>query len=170
MIVYHSNRSDGDNTVVKAYGFKQWFGDGYYFWQDKDFAEFWGRTHVCKNGICSYNLYVVDLDVDFDSDNVLDTVFNENDYNFFVEVYDKFASNFFERKKKKPTIEEFNFFIGNKKIFGDNIIAIRFADNPNNSKVDYVKIMDLHYRKRIQIAVFENGVHKVLNYTTILKK
>ena len=40
--VYHTSEHRGTEYIIYAVGEDQWLGDGYYFWQDFEFAREWG--------------------------------------------------------------------------------------------------------------------------------
>ena len=73
-------------------GFQQWMGNGFYFWQDLEFAEWWGETQKCfkKNSSQQYVIYQSDLICE--EENFIDAVFNEIDYYNFVAKIEKFAA------------------------------------------------------------------------------
>lgn len=160
--VFHTNECRGNavQMPIFATGDKQWLGDAYYFWQDYEFAEEWGYNRICNNTkykkgqLTKFDIYDVELNIDFPSDEVIDSVFNEEDYRKFVLSLEKFAMAYKLEFKKRPTLEEFNDYIEDKNIWR-NIKAIRFQDLPTNSKRDYLKITNFYYKKRIQIAVYD---------------
>jgi hypothetical protein len=151
------------NFPELAEGADQWLGDGFYFWQDFQFTEWWGDNKKCKywNKSKRYDIYKAELE--FEPDDFIDTVFNEVDYYYFVNNIEKFSKSFQKKFRKKPTLEEFNLFIKNFKVW-DNIKIIRFQDVPEN---DYlVEVKGFYYKKRIQIRVnkptiISNFVHLI---------
>ena len=62
---------------------KAWLGEGYYFWRDIEFAHYWGIDKKKNNGY--YDIYCTEIDSEY----LLDTVFNESDYEFFKNSIDK---------------------------------------------------------------------------------
>ncbi len=135
---------------------QQWFGDGFYFWQDEEFALEWGR-HKCRarsNEGNLFEVYIAGLNIDFTQEHFLDTVFNEAHYNFFIHNIERFAEEFWVNNQRKPSLVEFNTFIAAKQIWS-SIRAIRFQDLPSNNTYDYLKVRNFFYKKRIQIAVFD---------------
>ena len=54
-----------------------WLGDGYYFWDDIKDAILWGNNSKRETGM--FEIY----SANFNMSNFLDTVFNENHYNFW---------------------------------------------------------------------------------------
>lgn len=53
-----------------------WLGKGYYFWKEEQDAVFWGLT--AKRWYGKYSVYECIINCE----NILDTVFNEEHYNF----------------------------------------------------------------------------------------
>ena len=160
--VYHTNEHRGNETIVYATGIEQWLGDGFYFWQDFEFAQEWAKS--VRNKYANSDIYTVELDLNFATDeHVIDTVFNEIDYYKFVEKIEYFADVYFHQFQEKPSLEEFNSFILDNKIgLWKDIKAIRFQDLPMNDRRDYLKVKGFFYKKRIQIVLFDT--------TKLLKK
>lgn len=160
--VFHTNQCRGNalQMPIFATGDEQWLGDAYYFWQDYEFAEEWGYNRICNNKryrkgeLTHFDIYDAELNITFPSDEVIDSVFNEEDYRQFVANLERFAMAFKLQYGYKPTLEEFNDFIKDFNIWGD-IKAIRFQDLPINARRDYLKITKFYYKKRIQIAVYD---------------
>lgn len=149
---YHTQANNGNilNFPELAEGPDQWLGDGFYFWQDYEFSEWWGDYQKCKSWNVSKKYDIYEVELEFEEDDFIDTVFNENDYYNFVKNIEKFAKKYQKKEKQKPTLEEFNLFIKNFNIW-DNIKIIRFQDIPKN---DYlVEVNGFYYKKRIQIRV-----------------
>ncbi len=159
MKLYHTNEHREKEGVIEAKGFKQWLGDGFYFWQDYEFAKEWAIVKNYQN----YDIYSVD--VELTENNMIDTVFNEEDYYNFVEKLELFADKYFKLKNRKPDLEEFNNFIKDNKIWGD-IKAIRFQDLPTNNNKDYLKINNFYYKKRIQIVLYDAKKIKSYKFET----
>jgi hypothetical protein len=160
--VFHTNQCRGDALQIPVFGTgkKQWLGDAYYFWQDYEFAEEWGYNRICcgeeykKGELTHFDIYDAELNINFPSDDVIDSVFNEEDYSQFLMNLEKFAMAYKLKFGKKPNLEEFNDYIEDKNIWS-SIKAIRFQDLPANSKRNYLKITNFYYKKRIQIAVYD---------------
>ncbi len=153
--VYHTQecRPQTLNFPVLAEGFEQWLGDGYYFWQDYDFARWWGYNKKCPHPSRQFSVFIATLD--FNEADFIDTVFNEQDYYNFVKNVEKFAKAYQNKYKQKPTLEDFNDFIADHNIW-DNIKIIRFQDLPENN--DLVEVKGYYYKKRIQIRVNEPDI------------
>lgn len=169
---YHTNQHRGNmlNIPVFAEGNSQWLGDGYYFWQDYEFALEWGQNRICRgsdyrNGKYSkFDIYEAEIDVDFPSEMTIDTVFNEEDYRNFLASIERFAQAYIDNKGSKPTLEEFNDYIQDKNLW-QNIIAIRFQDLPTNARRDYLLIKKFYYKKRIQIVLYD--INKITKFARI---
>jgi hypothetical protein len=117
------------------------------------------RAKSSRNKYEVADIYTIELDLNFDADeDVIDTVFNEEDYYKFVEKLEYFANLYFQHFKEKPSLEEFNNFIQDNEIpLWKDIKAIRFQDLPLNDKKDYLKVKGFFYKKRIQIALFDEA-------------
>ena len=101
--VYHTNEHRGNETIVYATGIEQWLGDGFYFWQDFEFAQEWAKS--VRNKYANSDIYTVELDLNFATDeHVIDTVFNEIDYYKFVEKIEYFADVYFHQFQEKPSL------------------------------------------------------------------
>lgn len=138
---------------VLATGNEMWLGDGFYFWQDLEFAKYWGKDKK-SNGIHKkYQIFIATLE--FDEDDYIDTVFNEQDYYNFVSKVEKFADKYYDNFGEKPTLEEFNDFIMDYSLWV-NIKVIRFQDLPTNNRC--LKVKDYYYKKRIQFRVKESEI------------
>jgi hypothetical protein len=163
MEVFHTNEHRGNITIVFAQGNNQWLGDGYYFWQDYEFAIEWAK--VKKYPVA--DIYSVELNIDFTKDeDIIDTVFNEEDYYKFVEKLEYFAKKYYEKFGQKPYLEDFNNFIqDNNFTLWKGIKAIRFQDTPSSNTKNYLRIMNLPYKKRIQIVLFDK--EKIIKFVII---
>ena len=135
---------------IPGEGYEQWLGDGYYFWEDLEFAKWWGKTHKINNTHKKYSVFCTQLT--FEEDDFIDTVFNEQDYKNFVCKIEKFANKYYAEFGEKPTLEEFNDFVEDYNLWSD-IKVIRFQDISNN--VSLLKVRGYYYKKRIQIRVID---------------
>ncbi len=136
------------NFPKLATGYEQWLGDGFYFWQDEYFAKWWGESKKSNPINPRYTIYLAYLE--FDSDDFIDTVFNEEDYYQFCNNIEKFARKCQENLGRKPSLPEFNEFLDAYKLW-DNICVIRFQDLPESSQ--HLEVEGFYYKKRIQIRV-----------------
>ncbi|MBK8851131.1 MAG: hypothetical protein IPN73_13360 [Saprospiraceae bacterium] len=135
-----------------------WLGNGYYFWYYIDDAHKWGKTSKRKTG--RYEIYKSKIEV---NDKVLDTVFNEDHYNWWVGIIEQYAKKFIKKFNLKPTIADLNQYIKEKANIYEDIDAVQFQDFSTDSTESVIKpIQNLRnnklqpfvYRKRIQIAVY----------------
>ncbi len=152
MEVFHTNEHRGTTIIIPATGENQWLGDGYYFWQDYEFAVEWAKKYLVSD------IYSVNINIDFHKDeDVIDAVFNEQDYYGFVSRVEKFARLYYNKFKEKPTLVDFNNYIKDHKIsLWEDIKAIRFQDLPNaKDNKTYLEVKDFSYKKRIQIVLFD---------------
>ncbi|WP_169316215.1 hypothetical protein [Mucilaginibacter paludis] len=126
-----------------------WLGEGYYFWYEEQDAIFWGQ-----NGKKAYKKYIVYKAV-IDCQGILDTVFNEKHYLLWYRAVEKIADDIFKKSGRKATIPEINNIIKMNKIW-ESVSGIMFQDIPNNQQVN--KVINLYYRKRIQLVCFEMNI------------
>ena len=75
-----------------------WLGDGHYFWDDIVDAEKWGNDRKRKTGY--YEIYSAKVNCE----KVLDTVFNEEHYRFWVNQVEKAAKKIVQKTGNKPTL------------------------------------------------------------------
>ncbi len=165
--VYHTQANEGRLLKFPSLseGTKQWLGNGYYFWQDYEFSEWWGDDKKCKKWNISRKYDIYEVELKFSEEDFIDTVFNETDYYNFIKSIEKFAKAYQKREKKKPTLEEFNLFIKRFKIW-DNIKVIRFQDIPKNNY--FLEVNGFYYKKRIQIRV--NKPNIISNFAHLITK
>jgi hypothetical protein len=131
-----------------------WLGEAYYFWYDELDADRWGSTSKKNTG--RYEIYSSSVDCT----NVLDTVFNEEHYLFWLNQVEKAATKIIKLTKEKPTLKEINDYFKKVGVW-DEVDGIMFQDLPNNFDFLLVKpIAYRHkqrpfaYRKRIQVAIY----------------
>src|SRR5688500_257725 len=117
-----------------------WLGEGFYFWTDEQDAIFWGNSSKTRTG--EYEIYKADID----TENVLDTVFNKEEYLFWVKQVEKAAKTFVKKTGIKPTLKEINDYFKEKGIW-DEVDGILFQDISSNHIHFMVK--EFQYRKRI---------------------
>lgn len=133
-----------------------WLGHAYYFWYDYLDAVAWGKHS--KIGTGQYEIYQADIDCE----NIMDTVFNEAYYNFWVKQVEKVAEKLNSTLRgRKCTLREINQYIKDRANW--NVVGIMYQDIPQS--FNYTLVQDFYYRKRIQLAVFDmkivrNFVHK----------
>jgi hypothetical protein len=131
-----------------------WLGEAYYLWQDENDAVYWGLKSKRKTGYFEIYNCTVDLT------DVLDTVFNEEHYNFWVRQIEKAAKSFVVKAKVKPSLKEINDYFFSKGIWS-KFSGILFQDISNNP--DHFFVKQFQYKKRIQLAVY--NLHIISNFT-----
>jgi hypothetical protein len=122
-----------------------WLGIAYYFWDDEIDAIQWG--HRSKRDKRYFEIYKASIDCE----NVLDTVFNEEHYNFWVKQIEKAAKHISIKTGMKASLKEINQYFKEKANWAGVTDGIMFQDLPIS---DDLLVKDLYYRKRIQIAVY----------------
>lgn len=122
-----------------------WFGEAYYFWNTIDDADYWGE--VSKRATGKYDVYSSTIDVE----DFLNTVFNEEHYNAWVDAIEKLALKFKMELGKALSLKELNDYFREKGLYKD-ISGVIFQDISNNQS--HYLIKGLQYKKRIQLAVF----------------
>ncbi len=167
LTVYHTQSSTFQPRRFPklAEGFEEWLGAGYYFWQDEYFAKWWGIQRKCgiSNFSRRYTIFVSILE--FNSDDFVDTVFNEEDYYNFVDQVEKFAKKYQKNLGRKPTLREFNQFVSDFNLW-EGIKVIRFQDIPETN--EHIEVKEFYYKKRIQIRVNDPAIIKSFtNYKTL---
>jgi len=126
-----------------------WLGEGYYFWRDIEYAHYWGIDKKKRTGY--YDIYSIEIDQEF----LLDTVFNEDDYEFFKDSIEKAIKKLkIDRKDYSVTINEVHTFL-KRNVWNEfeDIEGIVFEDIPIGKR--HSQIPPLYYKKRIQIVVFD---------------
>ncbi|WP_029283840.1 hypothetical protein [Pedobacter sp. R20-19] len=124
-----------------------WLGNGYYFWDTEDDALWWGST--AKKTYTGFSVYIADID----TENVLDTVFNEEHYNFWLKQIDKAINSIYKKSTKKPGIQDINEYIMSRGGWSQWVTGIMFQDLPSNETIS--KVTGFYYKKRIQLAAFD---------------
>jgi hypothetical protein len=95
-------------------------GNGYYYWYDEFDAYQWG--HNSKKGTGKFEIYTSKIDYE----NVLDTVFNEEHYNFWLTTLEKVAKKILVKTHQKPTLKELNDYFKERGSWND-VSAIQFT-------------------------------------------
>lgn len=158
-VVYHTQeyRPDDDplEEPIICDAKNAWLGKGYYFWFDLEYAHYWGEDF--KKGYSKYPGYYSIYKANINLSAFIDTVFNEEGYNFFKDsIEDSFKT--IEESGKKVTLETVNRFLADKIWLKLNINGIIFDDKPSNPRTKdriYSRIPDLYYKKRIQVVSFK---------------
>jgi len=144
-----------------------WLGNGYYYWYDIDDAERWGRNSKRKTG--SFEIYESQIDCS----NVLDTVFNEEHYLFWLKQIEKAAKQIVKKTGQKPTLKELNDYFKERAVW-DEVHGILFQDLHSNFNFSMIKPIEYRgkkrpfvYKKRIQLAVYSLEI--ILTFALILR-
>ena len=137
-----------------------WLGVAYYFWADEMDAMHWGTESKTSTGY--YEVYNASIDCE----NVLDTVFNEEHYNFWVNQIEKAAKKITKYTGKKATIKEINTYFTENAKWSEVTDGIMFQDLPFS---DDLLVEKFNYRKRIQLAVFNIGIILTFGFLYELK-
>lgn len=122
-----------------------WLGEGLYFWTNEEDALFWGN--VKKRRTRKYDIYEAEIDCE----NILDTVFDEEEYNFWLKNVERAAKNILIKTGTKPTLKEINDFFKDRGIW-NKLDGIMFQDISKNP-IHYL-VKEFQYKKRIQIALY----------------
>lgn len=130
-----------------------WLGNGYYFWDSDVDAIHWGNSSKTSTGY--FEVYKANVDCE----NVLDTVFNEEHYRFWVKQLEKAAGHIKKKTGMNATIREINQYFIERANWSDKATGVLFQDLPNSQDL---LISKLFYRKRIQIAVYD--LHIISNF------
>jgi hypothetical protein len=158
---YHTQETRGIELTspIKCTRDDAWLGEAYYFWFDLEDAEDWGNSS--KRGKGYYDIYQSEINIE----NVLDTVFNEEHYNFWFKQIEKIARIIMAKTKIKPTLKELNDYLKERGTWNE-LHGIRFQDLPVSpdrlliKPIEYKsgKIRYFQYRKRIQLAVYNSEI------------
>ncbi len=155
---YHTQEFRPDEepleSPIKCLAKNAWLGLGYYFWKEVEYAHYWGEDYKknYKKFPGYYSIYKAEIKID----NFIDTVFNEEGYNFFKENIEKAFAKLKE-SKKEITLEIVNRFLKDEVYDKLNVDGIIYDDKPTNPRRKeriYSKIPNLYYKKRIQMVCF----------------
>jgi len=147
-LMYHTQekrRAKLSNPVLAERN-NAWLGVAYYFWQNEMDAMHWGTDSKNRTGY--YEVYTAEIDFE----DVLDTVFNEDHYDFWVEQIEKAARKIMKITGGKASIKEINSYFSEKAKWSEVATGIMFQDLPFSE--DLLE-NGFNYRKRIQLAVFK---------------
>lgn len=145
--MYHTQENRGIRKLKKPLPCNRkdaWFGPAFYFWADECDAIRWGITS--KNG--KYDIYSARIR----SDNVLDTVFNQEHYDFVWRAMEKVARKCIEETGEKPTKRYiFNYF---SKVWSKKVDVLLACDFPCGKEELFP---GFQFRERIQAAVYNEN-------------
>lgn len=147
-VCYHTQENRGGDKLtgpIKCVRDDAWFGDAYYYWESLDDANYWGK--VSKKTTGRYDVYSSNIE----TENFLDTVFNEKHYRAWLNSIEKLALKFKMEMKMDLGLKELNDYFKERGLYKD-IEGVVFQDISNNPNHYLVK--GLQYKKRIQLAVF----------------
>ncbi|MBL4560670.1 MAG: hypothetical protein JKX79_06750 [Labilibaculum sp.] len=150
-LMYHTQESRAKllTAPIKCNKSDAWLGVGYYFWNIEIDATHWGNNFKNRKG--SFEIYKADID----TENVLDTVFNEKHYEFWLKQIEKAAKFITKKTGKKASIREINQYFNDKAKWSEITDGVLFQDLPFS---DDLLVSNFNYRKRIQIAVYNKDI------------
>ncbi|MEE1944831.1 hypothetical protein VRU48_06925 [Pedobacter sp. KR3-3] len=127
-----------------------WLGHGMYFWNEENDAVSWGING--KKNFKKYSVYTAEIECE----NVLDTVFDEEHYDFWFKSIEKAVDALTKKAGRKPTIADVNEYFLERGGWGDKVTGIMFQDLPSNETIS--KVTGLYYRKRIQLVAYTKEI------------
>ena len=119
-----------------------WLGHAYYFWNDIYDANVWGTKSKRRTG--QYEVYKGVIE----SENILDTVFSEDGYQFFLQTINKVIEVFLNKTGRLPEIPDVCNYIMRVAKWNTVLDGVLLSDSPNTD------IEKFNYRKRIQLALY----------------
>ena len=119
-----------------------WLGYGYYFWGEEYDADIWGKTSKNKTG--RYEVYLAAIE----SEQILDTVFNEPGYHFLLHAIEKVENACKAATGRTPSTVDVCSYLMNKAKWNEVLDGVLFADSPKT------EIEKFNYRKRIQLVLY----------------
>ena len=105
----------------------------------------WGNTSKRRTGY--YDIYISEINFD----NILDTVFNKEHYDFWIKQIEKAAKSITKLTNRKATIKQINDYFKERAVWNE-IDGIQYENIPKNE--NYVYVEGFYYRKRIQLVVY----------------
>ncbi len=155
-IFYHTQEKRDKKLTqpIKCTRDDAWFGTAYYFWKSEEDAIFWGNNSKKNTGY--FEIYKSTIKID----NVLNTVFNQEHYEFWLKQIEKVAKKITQKSLLKPTIKELNDYFVEKGIWTqfDGMIFQDISNNPI-----HFMVQKFQYKKRIQLALYNK--QKIINFT-----
>lgn len=128
-----------------------WLGSATYFWYYEADGNYWGITSKKRTGY--FEVYKAEIDCE----NILDTVFNEEHYNFWIRNIEKAILTVTKSKTKNEEIKlkDINDRLIEKGIFKE-VDGVMFQDISSNP--DFWIVKKFQYKKRIQLAVYNLNI------------
>lgn len=125
-----------------------WLGTAYYFWAEVEDAIRWG--YDSKEGIFQvYSARIV-------SDKVLDTVFDRDQYEFFINALERVAAVVVKKTGRRLSKRLLCEYLNERAQWKNEIEVLIVNDNPAGDR----EIFPIPIRKRIQAAVYkESCIH-----------
>ena len=170
-IMYHTQESR-DRILIEPIPCVRddaWLGEASYFWLSEDDADMWGRKSKRATGY--FEIYKSEINCEL----VLDTVFNEGHYYFWLDSIEKAAKAIIKKTRCKPTLKELNDYLIERGNWSE-VDGIMFQDLPTN---DYYSLIQpiirkenrkeyFAYKKRIQLALYNEK--KILSFNLLHTK
>lgn len=142
-----------------------WLGFGYYFWTNLDCAHYWGVDSKMKSSPTDkYDIYTANIE----EDGLLNTVFDEEHYKFFVKKIDDTILVLKEKGVADISLLKVNRYLRDRIWKNADVDGVIFEDIPKNTaekEQRYSSIPPLYYIKRIQIVAYNK---KIINNFAIL--
>lgn len=147
MIMFHTQQDRGNVLThpILCERKDAWFGTAYYFWAEEEDAIRWG--YDSKNG--KFQIYSARIV----SDKVLDTVFNQEHYRFFVSALEKLSKTIVKLTGKKPSQADLCAYLNERAKWKEEIDVLIACDIPTGGR----EVFPIPFRKRIQAAVYRDG-------------
>lgn len=149
-VMFHTQEKRGVilNSPIICVRRNAWLGKAYYFWDSDVDAIHWGNSSKKSTGY--FEVYSATVECS----DVLDTVFNEAHYKFWLKQIEKAANHFKKKTGVNATIREINqYFI--ERASWSEVKGVLFQDLP---KSEDLLVQKLYYRKRIQLAVYDTDI------------
>lgn len=142
--MYHTQKDNGNilKEPILCERKDAWLGTAYYFWGDISDAKEWGVNS--KN-----NKYIV-YEAIIKTDKILDTVYNEEHYEFLLSVFKQIGTTIYEKTGRNVTKYHLAQYLSEKIDWKNNVDVILMCDIPTSNK----EMIPIPYRKRIQAAVY----------------
>jgi hypothetical protein len=152
VVGYHTQEFRYDQqplkNPMKCISNEAWLGFGYYFWLEKEFTHSWGK--LCKNRTGAYDVYQGNIK----EMGILNTTFSEDAYFFFRESIETVIASF-KKDGLKINLQTVHRYLVDKFWPNANVTGIIYDDLPwNSARATHTLIPPLHYKKRIQLVVF----------------